>query len=49
MNHLGDIFNLSLTRMKFFKAIDNYFQNSNSFDEPIKEKEPAVEASEEVE
>lgn len=36
-------------RKKFFKAIDNYFQNSNSFDEPIKEKEPSVEASEEVE
>ena len=36
-------------RKKFFKAIDNYFQNSNSFDEPIKEKEPAVETPEEVE
>lgn len=36
-------------RKKFFKAIDEYFQNSNSFDEPIKKNTDAAEPAEEVE
>lgn len=36
-------------RKKFFKAIDEYFQNTNSFDGPIKGSTDAAEKAEEVE